>query len=85
MVEADIREETNPAMADRARHRATRGPVMAEAVAPGQPLAAAVATRPAVAAEDTHPAVEAAAIPVAVVIPVEVAADIQAITKDVDR
>lgn len=83
-AEADIREETHPAMADRARHRATRGRVMAEAegVALGPPLVVAEAT--SVAAEDMRPAVEAAAIPVVAFTPVAVA-DIQAITKSADR
>jgi hypothetical protein len=79
MAEADIRAEANPAMADRARHRPIRGRVMAAAVvAPARPQAAAEVT--SVAAEDMHPAVEAEAIPVVAVTPVEVAG-IPAITR----
>ena len=78
MVEADIREVViaHRATVDPAARRALpgRATAEAEAVAPGQPLAAVVVTRPAAEAEDMHPVVEAEDIPVVV-------ADIQAITK----
>jgi hypothetical protein len=60
---------------DRAARQATRVRVTEVVVAPGQHLAAA---------EDMHPVVEAAAIPVVAATPV-VVADIQAITKPADR
>jgi hypothetical protein len=77
MAEADIREEViaRPATVDRAARQATRVRVTEVVVAPGQHLAAA---------EDMHPVVEAAAIPVVAATPV-VVADIQAITKPADR
>lgn len=86
-TEVDIREETRPATADRALHRAIHARVMAEAeaAAPGRPRAAVEVTSVAVVAgEDMHPAVEEAAIPVEAVTPVVEVVGIPAITKQAD-